>query len=70
MRVPEFTALDFNAGFGGRTLAFLDCGFSVLAAMESNPAKQEILHGIVPDALFSQSRFHLKIFHRCRARIS
>ena len=49
MQVPEFTVVDFNAGFGGRSLAFRDCGFSVVAAAESDPVKQEILRGIVPD---------------------
>lgn len=48
MRIPEFTAVDFNAGLGGRSFAFLNCGFSVVAAVESDPVKQEILHGIVP----------------------
>lgn len=69
MQVPEFTVVDFNAGFGGRSLAFRDCGFSVVAAAESDPVKQEILRGIVPVSLFSQSRYHLKIFHRFRAQI-
>ena len=41
--------MDFNAGFGGRSLAFRDCGFSVVAAAESDPVKQEILRGIIPD---------------------
>lgn len=49
MQVPEFTVVDFNAGFGGRSLAFRDCGFSVVTAAESDPVKQEILRGIVPN---------------------
>lgn len=49
MQPSDFTALDFNAGLGGRSLAFRDCGFSVVAAAESDPAKQKILHEIVPD---------------------
>lgn len=27
MQVPEFTVVDFNAGFGGRSLAFRDVVF-------------------------------------------
>ena len=49
MQVPEFTVVDFNACFGGRSLAFRDCGFSVVTAAESDPVKQEILRGIVPN---------------------
>ena len=49
MQVPEFTVVDFNAGFGGRSLAFRDCGFSVVTAAESDPVKQEIRRGIVPN---------------------
>lgn len=49
MQISEFTAVDFNAGLGGRLLAFRDCGFSVVAAAESDPVKQEILRRIVPD---------------------
>ncbi len=47
--MPYFTAIDYNAGLGGRTLVWRNAGFDIIAAVEDDLLQRDFYKMLVPD---------------------
>lgn len=47
--MPHFTAIDYNAGLGGRTLAWQRAGFHIIAAVEDDLLQRDFYKMMSPD---------------------